>query len=101
MDPFFAVFNSLSHVIFSPINREYNPGLIVSIILGIPVGFYALIIFYFYIVIPVIKSVLSILFALLLHLIIFAYIRMNYKKIFIKFFLKITVRFMDHYKRIL
>ncbi|MGZ7067486.1 MAG: HXXEE domain-containing protein [Methanobacterium sp.] len=78
--PYFAVFNSLSHVIFSLRNREYNPGLIVSLILGIPVGIYALIIFYSYISVPAIISILSILFALLLHVIIFGYIRMNYKK---------------------
>ncbi|MCZ3366369.1 HXXEE domain-containing protein [Methanobacterium veterum] len=44
--PYFAVFNSLSHVIVSVRNHEYNPGLLVSLILGIPVGIYALIIFY-------------------------------------------------------
>jgi hypothetical protein len=78
--PYFAVFNSLSHVIFSVRNREYNPGLIVSLILGIPVGIYALIVFYSYITVPVIISIVSIFFAVLLHIIIFAYIRMNYKK---------------------
>jgi Protein of unknown function with HXXEE motif len=78
--PYFAVFNSLSHVIFSIRNREYNPGLIVSLILGIPVGIYALIIFYSYITVTAIISILSIFFAVLLHLIIFGYIRMNYKK---------------------
>ncbi len=36
--PYFAVFNSLSHIIFSIRNWEYNPGLIVSLFLGIPVG---------------------------------------------------------------
>ena len=30
--PYFAVINSLSHLIFSIRNREYNPGLIVSLI---------------------------------------------------------------------
>ena len=78
--PYFAVFNSLSHVIFSIRNLEYNPGLIVSLILGIPVGIYALVIFYSYIAVPVIISIISIFFALLLHVIIFGYIRMNYKK---------------------
>jgi hypothetical protein len=78
--PYFAVFNSLSHVIFSIRNREYNPGLIVSLILGIPVGIYALIIFYFYIDVPAITSIISIFFAILLHIIVFGYIRMNYQK---------------------
>jgi Protein of unknown function with HXXEE motif len=78
--PYFAVFNSLSHVIFSIRNREYNPGLIVSIILGIPVGIYALIIFYSSIDVPAIISIISIFFALLLHLFIFVYIRMTIKK---------------------
>jgi len=77
--PYFAVLNSLSHVIFSIRNREYNPGLIVSLILGIPVGTYALIVFYSNIAVPAIISILSIFFALLLHIIIFGYIRMNYK----------------------
>ncbi len=78
--PYLAVFNSLSHVIFSIRNREYNPGLIVSLILGIPVGIYALIVFYSYIAVPVIISIISIFFAVLLHIIIFGYIRMNYNK---------------------
>jgi len=78
--PYFAVFNSLSHVIFSIRNREYNPGLIVSLILGIPVGIYALIIFYSHIAVPVITSIISIFFAILLHIVVFGYIRMNYQK---------------------
>ena len=78
--PYFAVFNSLSHVIFSIRNQEYNPGLIVSLVLGIPVGIYALIIFYSYIQVPLLFSAISILFAILLHVIVFSYIRMNYKK---------------------
>lgn len=78
--PYFAVFNSLTHVIVSIQNREYNPGLIVSLILGIPVGIYALILFYSYIQVPVLISALSLLFAVLLHLIVFGTIRMKYKK---------------------
>jgi hypothetical protein len=78
--PYFAVFNSLSHVIFSIRNREYNPGIIVSLILGIPLGVYALFIFYSYINVPGIISIISIFFAILLHILIFAYIRMNYKR---------------------
>ncbi|MBI5458213.1 HXXEE domain-containing protein [Methanobacterium sp.] len=78
--PYFAVFNSLSHVIFSIRNREYNPGLIISLILGIPVGTYTLIVFYSYIAVPAVISIISIFFVLLLHIIIFGYIRMNYKK---------------------
>jgi hypothetical protein len=79
--PFFAVFNSLSHVIFSIRNREYNPGLIVSLILGIPVGIYALTIFYSYIVVPAITSIISIFFAILLHIMVFSHIRMKLQKI--------------------
>jgi hypothetical protein len=78
--PYFAVLNSLSHVIFSLRKKEYNPGLIVSLLLGIPVGIYALLIFYTYISVPLIISVISIFVALLLHIIIFGYIRMNYKR---------------------
>jgi hypothetical protein len=78
--PYFAVFNSLSHVIVSMRNREYNPGLLVSLILGIPAGIYTLIIFYSYIQVPVLISALSIFFAVLLHIIVFSFIRMNYKK---------------------
>ncbi len=78
--PYFAVLNSLSHVIFSLRNREYNPGLIVSLILGIPVGIYTILIFYTYISVSLIISVISIFVALLLHIIIFSYIRMNYEK---------------------
>ena len=78
--PYFAVFNSLSHVVFSIRNREYNPGLIVSLILGIPLGIYALIIFYSYIAVTAINSIISIFFGILLHIIVFGYIRMNYQK---------------------
>ena len=78
--PYFAVFNSLSHVIVSVRNREYNPGLLVSLILGIPVGIYALIIFYSYIHVPALISAISLFFAVVLHLIVFGIIRMNYKK---------------------
>jgi hypothetical protein len=78
--PYFAVFNSLSHVIVSMRNREYNPGLLVSLILGIPAGIYTLIIFYSYIQVPVLISALSIFFAVLIHIIVFSVIRMNYKK---------------------
>jgi hypothetical protein len=78
--PYFAVFNSLSHLIVSLRNREYNPGLLVSLILGIPVGIYALIIFYSYIHVPALISGISIFFAVILHIIVFGIIRRNYKK---------------------
>ena len=78
--PYFAVFNSLTHVIVSVWNQERNPGLLVGLILGIPVGIYTLILFYSYIQIPVLISALSIFFAILLHIIVFGFIRMNYKK---------------------
>lgn len=78
--PYFAVFNSLSHVIVSVRNREYNPGLLVSLILGIPVGIYALIIFYSYIHVQALISAISIFFAVVLHIIVFGIIRRNYKK---------------------
>jgi len=78
--PYFAIFNSLTHVIVSVLNREYNPGLFVSLILGIPVGIYALIIFYSNIPVPILISALSIFFAILLHVIVFALIRKNYNK---------------------
>jgi hypothetical protein len=78
--PYFAVFNSLTHVIVSIRNQEYNPGLLVSLILGIPVGIYALIIFYSYITVPTIISIISIFFAILLHVIVFGYIKRNYTK---------------------
>ncbi len=78
--PYVAVFNSLTHVIVSVRNREYNPGLLVSLILGIPAGIYTLIIFYSYIQVPMLVSAISIFFAVLLHVIVFGIIRMNYKK---------------------
>lgn len=78
--PYFAVFNSLSHVIISVRNREYNPGLLISLILGIPVGIYALIIFYSYIHVPALISAISIFFAVVLHILVFSIIRRNYKK---------------------
>jgi len=78
--PYFAVFNSLSHVFFSIKNQEYNPGLIVSLVLGIPVGVYALIIYYSYNAVSPINSIISIFLAILLHIVVFSYIKMNYQK---------------------
>jgi hypothetical protein len=78
--PFFALINSLSHVIFSLRNHEYNPGIIVSILLGIPISTYTIYIFYTYLKIPVFISLISILFAIIIHIIIFSYIRWNYNQ---------------------
>lgn len=78
--PFFGVINSLSHVIFSVVNQQYNPGIIVSLVLGIPVGVYALMIFYSSLNISYIVTVLALGFAIILHLIVFFYIRTSYKK---------------------
>lgn len=79
--PYFAVLNSLTHVVVSIRNKEYNPGLIVSLILGIPVGIYTLTVFYSEINVPIIVSTISVLFAVLLHLMVFGYIRRNYNRI--------------------
>ena len=66
--PYFAVFNSLTHVIAAIIKRKYNPGLFISLILGIPVATYTLWLFYTLINIPLIITILSLLSVLLLHL---------------------------------
>ncbi len=66
--PIFAVFNSLTHVIGAIVKRKYNPGLFVSVVLGIPVAIYTLWLFYTLINIPLIVTLLSILVVLLLHL---------------------------------
>ena len=66
--PIFAVFNSLTHVIGAIVKRKYNPGLFVSVVLGIPVAIYTLWLFYTLIDIPLIVTLLSILVVLLLHL---------------------------------
>jgi hypothetical protein len=66
--PFFAVFNSSTHVIAAIIKRKYNPGLFVSTVLGIPVATYTLWLFYTLIDVPLIITLLSILAVLLLHL---------------------------------
>jgi hypothetical protein len=78
--PFFGVINSLSHVIFSIVNKQYNPGIIVSLVLGIPVGLYALVIFYSSLKISYLITGLAVGFAIILHLIVLLYIRNNYKK---------------------
>lgn len=78
--PFFGVINSLSHVIFSIVNKQYNPGIIVSLVLGIPVGLYAIIIFYTDLIIPYLVTGLAVGFAILLHLIVLLYIRNSYNK---------------------
>jgi len=66
--PYFAVFNSLTHVVAAIIKRKYNPGLFVSLILGIPVATYTLWLFYTLMNIPLIITILSLLSVLLLHL---------------------------------
>ena len=66
--PIFAVFNSLTHIIGAIVKRKYNPGLFVSVVLGIPVATYTLWLFYTLINIPLIVTLLSILVVLLLHL---------------------------------
>ncbi|WP_197050603.1 HXXEE domain-containing protein [Methanobacterium sp. SMA-27] len=66
--PIFAVFNSLTHVIGAIVKRKYNPGLFVSVVLGIPVAIYTLWLFYTLMNIPLMVTLLSILVVLLLHL---------------------------------
>ena len=68
--PYFAVFNSLTHIAAAIIKRKYNPGLFVSLVLGIPVAIYTLWVFYTLINVPLIITVLSLLIVLILHLII-------------------------------
>lgn len=78
--PFFGIINSLSHVIFSIVNKEYNPGILVSLILGIPVGAYALIIFYSTLQISYLFTGLSLGFSIILHIIVLFFIRNTYIK---------------------
>lgn len=66
--PYFAVFNSLTHVIGAIVKRKYNPGLFVSLVLGIPVATYTLWLFYNLVNVPLIITLLSILAVLLLHI---------------------------------
>ena len=77
--PYFAVINSLTHVIAAVIKREYNPGLVVSLVLGIPIGIYTLGIFYSLISVPLLFTLLSILAAVLMHLMLIIFIRRRYK----------------------
>ena len=66
--PYFAVFNSLTHLIGAVVKRKYNPGLFVSLVLGIPVAVYTLWLFYSLVNVPLIITLLSILAVLLLHI---------------------------------
>jgi hypothetical protein len=66
--PYFAVFNSLTHVIAAIVKRKYNPGLFISVVLGIPVASYTLWLFYTLISVPLVITLLSLLIVLLLHL---------------------------------
>ena len=65
--PYFTLFNSLTHVFAAIIKRKYNPGLFISLLLGIPVSIYTLWIFYTLINIPVVITGFSILVVILLH----------------------------------
>jgi hypothetical protein len=76
--PYFAVINSLTHVVAAVVKREYNPGLVVSLVLGIPVGLYTLWIFYALVDVPLLFTFLSILAAVLMHLILIIFIRKRY-----------------------
>ena len=73
------VINSLTHVIAAVIKREYNPELAVSLVVGIPIGIYALWMFYALINVPLIVTSLSVLAAILMHLILVVFIRKRYK----------------------
>jgi hypothetical protein len=66
--PFFTVFNSFTHVVALIVKRKYNPGLVVSVVLGIPVAMYTLWLFYTLINVPLIVTIASILIVILLHL---------------------------------
>jgi hypothetical protein len=66
--PFFALFNSSTHIIAAIIKRKYNPGLFISLILGIPVATYTLWLFYTLMDVPLIITLLSLLAVILLHL---------------------------------
>ena len=76
--PYFAVINSLTHVVAAVIKKEYNPGLVVSLVLGIPIGIYALGLFYASISVPLLVTLLSVLAAVLMHLVLIIFIRRRY-----------------------
>lgn len=76
--PYFAVLNSLTHVIAAIVKREYNPGIVVSILLGIPVAVYTLWLFYALISIPLIITAVSILVAILMHVLLIVFIKRKY-----------------------
>ncbi len=78
--PYFAVLNSLTHVIAAIVKQEYNPGLFISLILGIPVGLYALWMFYALISVPIVVTAISILVAVLMHLFLIIFIRKRYNE---------------------
>jgi hypothetical protein len=73
--PFFSVINSLTHVLVLLAKREYNPGAVVSLLVNIPVGAYTIVALYNAGAITVLVGVLSIAFAILLHLAIIVYMR--------------------------
>ena len=76
--PYFAVINSLTHVVAAFIKKEYNPGLAVSLVLGIPIGIYALGLFYASISVPLLVTLLSVLAVVLMHLVLIIFIRRRY-----------------------
>lgn len=79
--PYFAVLNSLTHVIGAIVKREYNPGLFVSLILGIPVSIYTLWVFYVLINVPLAFTILSILAAVLMHLFLIIFITKRFNEL--------------------
>ena len=79
--PYFAVFNSLTNVVAVIVKSKYNPGLFVSLVLGIPVAIYTLWLFYTLINVPLIITVLSLLIVLILHLIIIIFSTRRYNSL--------------------
>jgi len=78
--PYFAVLNSLTHVIAAVVKREYNPGLAVSLVLGIPAAVYTLWMFYNLISISLIITAVSILIAVLMHVFLIVFIKRRYEE---------------------
>ena len=78
--PYFSIINSTIHVIAFLRFKTYNPGLMVSLFLNIPVGIYAIIIFYQAGLITNFINISAIAISILLHLIIIMYMRRAIKR---------------------
>lgn len=78
--PYMATLNSITHIIAAVVKREYNPGFLISLFVTLPAGIYAIWILYQANVLTMWVNVISITAAVLVHVAIVAYAKLQLDK---------------------